>query len=838
MQTSFKRVSPRRLSQRKMSPKLHVTQAPTKSQNITSITIPQSVPSSKEIANNSNRDNNNNRNQNDKRPLLSVSYQDPVDRFAQRSKSSNARTDSILSKSTTEYEYEDGEDDHGPRLRRTGSDGKITNKLIVDPDYLKQIRIRKNLRAQKYNLSTQDQLFQAKQAVDDELTDFINCINFELVKTQFLSTSEDTERLLKRLKEIATEFLDLSIDELCLGDNCKVFVKNIQNLTVEFSKASDFHKYVTILLFFVSPVSRLVLYKRAENKRTTNDDQSNETSNLSSPMITKRSSTTSVLSTTSTQSTTSINSTVPSQQSVIALAISHCMRNLLGGMGISFIDTLQSHSQKNQINLFKKRNSSPNFTESGSTSPTGSNSPQSPTTPVLKRTHSRLTFQEKQRKNLLELSRIKSNTVLGDLMRPTNLLHGDETKKTKKPDDVIVNENDNDLKTSLRASVNALSNYSTYEDKLENNNNSSPIKPLPLPCRICDEKILAHIAPHHFKYCTIVSNNVVHLPLKKEISSDDFNQYYDKLSFLIEDRAIALKQSVSAVLTSSPSSHRRSRTTSFSSGDVECQLNSLSQLLILAQTHPNIDDLVYAKKVIARLEKMKDIYKHSEEGSIFVFSNYLLALFYHQFKNKIKIDDVNDNNDKTNDLSSTSDVNISEEQKSEDDLAIIKEAKPTIEDFEVVKPISRGAFGRVDLVCRKGNSNEIYAMKVLKKRDMVDKNLVEQVKTERDILVATENPYVVKMYQAFHNEANLYLLMEYLPGGDVASLLENITYFDEDMARIYIAETIMALDYLHSNGIIHRDVKPDNLLITRDGHIKLTDFGLSLTGMLDRKLFI
>ena len=128
-------------------------------------------------------------------------------------------------------------------------------------------------------------------------------------------------------------------------------------------------------------------------------------------------------------------------------------------------------------------------------------------------------------------------------------------------------------------------------------------------------------------------------------------------------------------------------------------------------------------------------------------------------------------------------------------------------------------------------------MKTLRKRAMIDKNLVEQVMAERNILASAENPYVVKMYQAFQNESSLYLLMEFLPGGDCASLLENINYFDEDMARLYIAETIMALDYIHSLGIVHRDVKPDNLLISADGHIKLTDFGLSLPGMLDSKYY-
>merc|ERR1719197_782979 len=107
-------------------------------------------------------------------------------------------------------------------------------------------------------------------------------------------------------------------------------------------------------------------------------------------------------------------------------------------------------------------------------------------------------------------------------------------------------------------------------------------------------------------------------------------------------------------------------------------------------------------------------------------------------------------------------------------------------------------------------------MKSLKKADMIDKNLVDQVIIERNIMAASQCPYVVKLFYAFQSETHLYLVMEYLIGGDCASLLENVGYFDEPMARTYIAETIMAIAYLHSLGIVHRDVKPDNLLINSE----------------------
>ncbi|CAG8437191.1 10667_t:CDS:10 [Ambispora gerdemannii] len=151
---------------------------------------------------------------------------------------------------------------------------------------------------------------------------------------------------------------------------------------------------------------------------------------------------------------------------------------------------------------------------------------------------------------------------------------------------------------------------------------------------------------------------------------------------------------------------------------------------------------------------------------------------------------------------------------------------PSIQDFEIIKPISRGAFGKVYLV-RKKTTGDLYAIKILKKVDMVRKNMVNHVLAERRVLSLSRTPYVVKLYYAFQSQDYLYLVMEYLIGGDLSSLLQVFGTFDEEMARMYTAEVVLALEYLHSNGITHRDLKPDNMLITSEGHIKLTDFGLS-----------
>ncbi|KAJ3100290.1 hypothetical protein HDU97_002381 [Phlyctochytrium planicorne] len=145
---------------------------------------------------------------------------------------------------------------------------------------------------------------------------------------------------------------------------------------------------------------------------------------------------------------------------------------------------------------------------------------------------------------------------------------------------------------------------------------------------------------------------------------------------------------------------------------------------------------------------------------------------------------------------------------------------PSIHDFEIIKPISRGAFGKVYLA-KKKTTQDLYAIKILKKEDMIRKNMIAHVRAEHKVLTISRNPFVVKLYYAFQSKEYLYLVMEYLIGGDLSTLLQAFGTFDVEMTRMYIAEVVLALEYLHSNGITHRDLKPDK------GHVKLTDFGLS-----------
>lgn len=152
---------------------------------------------------------------------------------------------------------------------------------------------------------------------------------------------------------------------------------------------------------------------------------------------------------------------------------------------------------------------------------------------------------------------------------------------------------------------------------------------------------------------------------------------------------------------------------------------------------------------------------------------------------------------------------------------------PDIHDFCIIKPISRGAFGKVFLGAKKTNMEVMYAIKVMKKTEMVNKNMVSQVVNERNALALTKSPFCVQLYYSLQTASSIYLVMEYMVGGDLKSLLSVYGFFDESMATFYIAEVALALQYLHQHSIIHRDIKPDNLLLSKEGHVKLTDFGLS-----------
>ena len=168
---------------------------------------------------------------------------------------------------------------------------------------------------------------------------------------------------------------------------------------------------------------------------------------------------------------------------------------------------------------------------------------------------------------------------------------------------------------------------------------------------------------------------------------------------------------------------------------------------------------------------------------------------------------------------------LSELERREREFTRLKRAKLTAEDLEPLTIIGRGAFGEVRLVRDKSNGC-VYAMKKLKKTEMVRRGQVDHVKAERNLLAEVHDEAVVKLFYSFQDEEFLYLVMEYLPGGDMMTLLMRLDTLTEEETRFYIAQTILALERVHAANFIHRDIKPDNLLLDRDGHMKLSDFGL------------
>ncbi|XP_065062554.1 rho-associated protein kinase 1-like [Rhopilema esculentum] len=144
-------------------------------------------------------------------------------------------------------------------------------------------------------------------------------------------------------------------------------------------------------------------------------------------------------------------------------------------------------------------------------------------------------------------------------------------------------------------------------------------------------------------------------------------------------------------------------------------------------------------------------------------------------------------------------------------------------DFSTLKVIGRGAFGEVQLVRHK-ESKKVYAMKLLNKFEMLKRSESAFFWEERDIMAHANSDWIVQLHFAFQDEKFLYMIMDYMPGGDLVNLMSNYD-IPEKWAKFYIAEVVLALDGIHSMGFIHRDVKPDNMLLDRDGHLKLADFG-------------
>lgn len=150
----------------------------------------------------------------------------------------------------------------------------------------------------------------------------------------------------------------------------------------------------------------------------------------------------------------------------------------------------------------------------------------------------------------------------------------------------------------------------------------------------------------------------------------------------------------------------------------------------------------------------------------------------------------------------------------------------SISDFKIISVLGRGSYGKVMLAQRKSDG-AYFAIKSIRKKRLIDENKIESITAERNILIRMNNPFIVHLHFAFQSETKIFLGLDYAAGGDLFYHMEQVGKVPVDDVRLYIAELAIALNYIHSLGIVYRDVKPENVMLDGNGHILLTDFGLS-----------
>ena len=188
----------------------------------------------------------------------------------------------------------------------------------------------------------------------------------------------------------------------------------------------------------------------------------------------------------------------------------------------------------------------------------------------------------------------------------------------------------------------------------------------------------------------------------------------------------------------------------------------------------------------------------------------------------IPLSDISDSQDKNIPISPK---NSKDKYKDEYQNKEFK-SKITINDFQIVKVLGTGAFGKVSLVYNE-ELQRYFAMKSLKKEYIKKYQQTKHTKEERKIMEKIDYPFISKLYYAFQTKKSLFMITEFMAGGEMFHHLHECGHFDENRTRFYIAELVLAIDHLHKNNILYRDLKPENILLDEIGHIKLTDFGLS-----------
>jgi len=158
--------------------------------------------------------------------------------------------------------------------------------------------------------------------------------------------------------------------------------------------------------------------------------------------------------------------------------------------------------------------------------------------------------------------------------------------------------------------------------------------------------------------------------------------------------------------------------------------------------------------------------------------------------------------------------------------------KFSVQDFEYVSVLGRGTYGKVQLVKQKSNG-KYYAMKTMSKKLLEETEQVDQTLNERNILMQTAHPFLVSAHYTFQTDTKLFMVMDYVPGGELFGRLREEGRFSENRSRLYAAELLLGIGHLHHLGFVYRDLKPENILVDSDGHLKITDFGLAKKTKVD-----
>ncbi|KHC41691.1 cAMP-dependent protein kinase type 3 [Candida albicans P76067] len=189
------------------------------------------------------------------------------------------------------------------------------------------------------------------------------------------------------------------------------------------------------------------------------------------------------------------------------------------------------------------------------------------------------------------------------------------------------------------------------------------------------------------------------------------------------------------------------------------------------------------------------------------------------------INNPNNNINKTNNNSNSS-LSLTKKTSRHINKDTTTKSKYTLNDFQILRTLGTGSFGRVHLT-RSIHNGRFYAMKVLKKQRVVQMKQIEHTNDERRMLKLAQHPFIIRMWGTFQDCHNLFMIMDYIEGGELFSLLRKSQRFPTPVAKFYAAEVFLAIEYLHSLDIIYRDLKPENILLDKNGHIKLTDFGFA-----------